>query len=346
MWSTRSTRRRPTTASPSRVLPHSSVLSACASSLTTNPTLFAIDRPYFDPAADGAHQYVIKGTGFGAAWRAPTREAPTLREPISWPGGPTQITFTVPASLIPGPYQLSITNTASGLATVNGLTFHRLSPTSGTNANTYLRRTDVYEVSPASVTDNAGARTYTPQHDAWDTATDTPAGFSGTPKGGGSVSGGRAIQRAIEAARQSAGSGTNARPKLVVIYPNTAPNYAPHNPFAAYFENVVLHSKVMLQGVGPGGAVDHRHRVRARTSTPRSSGRPRRWFLREATRTPPTVATPTIGAPSPLLCPVQVQARQTSPRVRASWPSPNRRPSTAAPAPRRHCSGLASTVCS
>ena len=43
-----------------------------------------------------------------------------------------------------------------------------------------------------------------------------------------------------------------------MIYPNTAPNYAPHNPFAAYFENVVLHSKVMLQGVGPGGATTRR----------------------------------------------------------------------------------------
>ena len=32
-----------------------------------NPTLFAIDRPYFDPAFDGAHPYVIQGTGFGAA---------------------------------------------------------------------------------------------------------------------------------------------------------------------------------------------------------------------------------------------------------------------------------------
>ncbi len=49
----------------------------------------------------------------------------------------------------------------------------------------------------------------------------------------------------------------NNPPKLVVIYPNTAPNYAPHNPFAAYFENVVLHGKVMLQGVGPGGATSN-----------------------------------------------------------------------------------------
>ncbi len=101
--------------------------------------------------------------------------------------------------------------------------------------------------------------------DAWDTVTDTPVGFSGTPKpqpgAATSVSGGRAIQRAVEAARQSAGGGSNARAKLVVIYPNTAANYAPHNPFAAYFENVILHSKIALQGVGPGGATDAQHIV-------------------------------------------------------------------------------------
>ncbi len=118
------------------------------------------------------------------------------------------------------------------------------------------------------------------------------------------VSGGRAIQRAIEAARPDAGNGSNARPKLVVIYPNTAANYAPHNPYAAYFENVVLHGKVMLQGVGPGGAIDPTQpRGTARTSTPRSSGRPRKWFLREATRTRPTAATPTTGVPSPAALP-------------------------------------------
>ncbi len=95
----------------------------------TNPTLFAIDQPYYDPAADSGHPYVIKGTGFGASpgvLRLGSTVVPVTA--ANWTD--TQITFTVPSSLIPGPYQLSITNSTSGLSTVNGLTFHRLSPTS------------------------------------------------------------------------------------------------------------------------------------------------------------------------------------------------------------------------
>jgi len=218
-----------------------------------NPTLFTIDRPFYDPAtAEANHVYTIRGVGFGPPGTGGTLKMDnTVITTTSWTD--TQITFNgdAVAGLSQAPHQLSITNGQSHLSTVNGLTFHRLSP-AGSGTSTYLRRTDVYEVSPTPVNDNPGSRIYTPQHDAWDAATDTPAGFGGTPKTGGSVSGGRAIQRAIEAAHQAAGR--NNVPKLVVIYPNTAPNYAAHNPFAAYFENVVLHSKIMLQGVGPGGA--------------------------------------------------------------------------------------------
>ena len=226
----------------------------------TNPTLFAIDKPYYDPVADTGHSYTIKGSGFGAGGTLSlggTNVATT-----SWTD--TQITFagSVPAGLTPGPYQLTIRNNVSGLSTVNGLTFHRLSPNSGTGSTTYLKNADVYEVTPAIDTDNAGARQYTPVHDAWDSITNTPVGFFGTDVNGASVGNagntgatspnGRAIQRAVQAAYNASNNGANA--KLVVIYPNTAPNYVPHNPNAAYFENVVLHGKVKLQGVGPGGA--------------------------------------------------------------------------------------------
>lgn len=56
----------------------------------------------------------------------------------------------------------------------------------------------------------------------------------------------RAIQRALDAAHDIASP-------LVVVYPNTAAQFAPFNPDRAYFENIVVHSKVKLQGVGPGG---------------------------------------------------------------------------------------------
>ena len=89
---------------------------------------------------------------------------------------------------------------------------------------------------------------------------------------------GRAIQRAVQAAYNASNNGNN--PKLVVIYPNTATNYAPHNPFAAYFENVVLHGKVKLQGVGPGGASSRHDIVYGTNIDASSSGRRRRSYLR------------------------------------------------------------------
>jgi uncharacterized repeat protein (TIGR01451 family) len=227
-----------------------------------NPMLFAIDKPYFDPAADSSHNFVIKGSGFGLSPGVLRLGSTTITGAnlVSWTD--TQITFKVPAAITPGPYQLSITNTSSGLSTVNGLTFHHLAPNSGTGSTAYIKKGDVYEVTPAINTDNAGARQYSPVHDAWDAATNTPVGFFGVDVNGATVGdanntgvnspNGRAIQRAVQAAYNSSNNGNNA--KLVVIYPNTAGNYAAHNPFAAYFENVVLHGKVKLQGVGPGGA--------------------------------------------------------------------------------------------
>jgi len=58
-------------------------------------------------------------------------------------------------------------------------------------------------------------------------------------------SGPRAIQKAIDFARSLSSP-------LVVVYPNSAPQYASFNPDQAYFENLVVHSKLKLQGVGPG----------------------------------------------------------------------------------------------
>ena len=232
-------------------------LSLCALAVD-NPTLYAIDKPYYDPASDSGHPYVIRGVGFGATpgvLRLGTTNVPVSA--ANW--SDTQITFVVPNGVSPGPYQLAITNSTSGLSLVNGLTFHRLAPS---NDSSYLHKSDVFEVTPAIATDNPGARQYTPVHDAWDTYTNTPVGFFGTDVNGLSVGNpnntgksspnGRAIQRAVQAAYRAGSNGTIA--KLVVIYPNTAANYASHNPHAAYFENVVLHGKVKLQGVGPGGA--------------------------------------------------------------------------------------------
>ena len=226
-------------------------LSLCKLAVS-NPVLLAIDKPYFDPAADAAHSFTIKGTGFGNAAVLTMTSSAGLVTTVPAASTESLITFTVPATVAgnPGPYQLNIK--ANGLSTVNGLTFDVLSPAGG--SPTYLQIGDVYEVNSGTIaapilTDSA--HVFTPVHDAWDTATNTPAGFSGTDVNTAHVSGGRAIQRAIQAAYVDGNNGAN--PKLVVIYPNLADNYSSHNPTGAYFENVVLHGKVKLQGVGPGG---------------------------------------------------------------------------------------------
>ncbi len=224
-----------------------------AASIT--PEIFAIDKPYFDPAADTGTTYHLKGAGFGATQgTGALLLGATTVTPLTWTD--QEITFRVPGSLGAGGHQLAV-RSGNGISTVNGITFHRLA---ASNDSTYYQRNDVYEVRARDNagalinTDNTNARVFTPMHDAWDTLTDTPAGFSGTDAQGRQVQGGRAIQRAIEAAHQRAyGRNGDNRPKLIVIYPNTATNYASHNANAAYFENVVLHGKVTLQGVGPGG---------------------------------------------------------------------------------------------
>jgi uncharacterized repeat protein (TIGR01451 family) len=222
------------------------------------PQIFRIDRPFYDPATDLTHQYVITGTGFGPASAIHSLSVGntnvTGTNLVSW--SETSITFTLPAGAR-SPRDRQITITANGLTTVNGLTFHSLSPATG--AASYLRRADVYEVgsqfTESAPAPSASVHQYSPLHDPWDAATDTPGGFSGTDQAGNPVSGGRAIQRAVEAARLGGANGDQR--KLIVVYPNEASNYAAHNAFAAYFENLILHGRVKIQGVGPGGVGTH-----------------------------------------------------------------------------------------
>jgi hypothetical protein len=57
-----------------------------------------------------------------------------------------------------------------------------------------------------------------------------------------------AIQNALDAAAASPGD------DLVVVYPGT-PQGDRINPRGAYYENIIIHSPVKLQGVGPGGVI-------------------------------------------------------------------------------------------
>src|SRR5262249_19562666 len=62
------------------------------------------------------------------------------------------------------------------------------------------------------------------------------------------VSAGEVVYSTVQAALQAAAAANDV--SLVVVWPNAA---SQNNPYGAYFENVVVHSSVRLQGVGPGG---------------------------------------------------------------------------------------------
>ncbi len=102
---------------------------------------------------------------------------------------------------------------SDGRASVNGLTFHVL----GTGYNPTL-----FQVGPGLT----GTRTFDPN-----AASHNTGGYE------------HAIQDALNAAASSSQA-------LVVVYPGPT---GPFNPLGGYFENVIMHSPVKLQGVGPGG---------------------------------------------------------------------------------------------
>ena len=66
-----------------------------------------------------------------------------------------------------------------------------------------------------------------------------------------------AVQAALDAAAarpNAAGPGQHGPEVLVVVYPNTDSS-DPYNAESAYYENLIMHSPVKLQGVGPGGSI-------------------------------------------------------------------------------------------
>ncbi len=155
----------------------------------------------------------ITGAGFGASGQL-TLDG-SIVATSSWSS--TQITFTLPNGYPVGPRQLRI-RAANGQATVNGLTIHVL----GGGYNPML-----YEVGPG--------RTYAPVESLPATAD-------------------HAIQRALDAAATfiAASNANSNRGALVVVYPNTNTANPRQNPRGAYYENLIVSSKLKLQGVGPG----------------------------------------------------------------------------------------------
>lgn len=183
------------------------------------PQLFAVSAPYVNVSGDTNRSFTISGQGFGATQGSGqvTLNGINLAT-SSWTD--TQITATVPGSTAGGPKQLMI-SASNGQSTVNGLTLHVLK-TTGTNAQRYSP--NIYEVGPG--------RTYAP-------AETLPTAAN------------HAIQNALDAAASYV-AGANGRDALVVVYPNNASVNPRQNPRGAYYENLIISSKVKLQGVGPG----------------------------------------------------------------------------------------------
>jgi hypothetical protein len=232
----------PNVFSPADVAPSRTVISfegqgsqfmvpAVCSAKASEPQLFAISKPYIN---QGAGDVIgVDGVGFGTSQgngkvtlldRDTTQKIADLTV-ATW--SDTHIDFTVPSGTAAGPYQLMISNN-NGLALQSGLTFHVLggayNPT-------------VYEVGPGKTYDPGDPRFLPPN----------------AQPGDGKVKG--AIQRAIEAAAnawvsQNADPTQRAARALVVVYPNTPQSWTP---LGAYFESIILHAPIELQGVGPGG---------------------------------------------------------------------------------------------
>jgi uncharacterized repeat protein (TIGR01451 family) len=188
------------------------------------PQIYAVNRPY----GPSGTRFTITGKGFGSTRGSVNFDGVPLPNNNNWyvNWSDTQITIEPQnyGQFAAGPHQLSIT-ASNGQTTVNGLTYHYIR-TNG--ANPY--NPNIYEVGPGV----ANAR-YRPSETL-------PAAAN------------HAIQNALDdAASFVAQSNSNAnRGALVVVYPNNPSANPRQNPRGAYYENLIITSKVKLQGVGPG----------------------------------------------------------------------------------------------
>ncbi len=212
---------------------------------TGEPQLFAVNDPVTKTGA--VTSVTITGRDFGAAQGshgavllgAPHDPAadPTKATPLTvtdWDPKGDSITVSVPAAgpgFAPGPRELLV-RADGGKVSTSGITLHVI-------GGSY--RPTVITVGPSSPT-----RTY-------DVTTTDPAFWDANPVAPAYI--GHPLQAAIDrAAALETSSPTHTADVLVVAYPQ-APTDNPilPNPNGAYYENLVVHSGVRVQGVGPGG---------------------------------------------------------------------------------------------
>lgn len=180
------------------------------------PQLFAVSKPYLRSSETGAARRItITGLGFGT-----TKGSVDLTGPLGRIGATVnswtdrEIQVTLGTPLLPAAATLGITR-ADGGKTVNGLTFQFLG--SGNLLLGSPLNPRLRQVNPPASAVAPKEKTYT------------------------------TVQAALEDAASALGG---VESDVVVVWPNKA---TANNPAGAYLENVVVHSAVKLQGVGPGG---------------------------------------------------------------------------------------------
>ncbi|GAA1824319.1 hypothetical protein HC028_24725 [Planosporangium flavigriseum] len=204
----------PTQVAMSALAPGSTQIGAVQCNPAGNiPQLFSVSKPYLRPT-DVNRQITIKGDSFGTLRGTVKVAGPQGDVPALVTSWTNrQIQVILGAPLSPTAATLSIT-TAAGKQTINGLSLQFLGI--GQGAGT--------PADPKLIQVNAPASALSPNETNYPT-----------------------VQSALEAAA-AAGGGTNT--VVVAVWPNKP---GTDNPVGAYFENVVVHSSVRLQGVGPGG---------------------------------------------------------------------------------------------
>ena len=219
----------------------------------TSPQLFSVDRPYTDSSHGPG--VVIKGLGFGAtqgqgAAQLSLAGTPTSLSVAAW--SDTEIRANVPAGTAPAAYQLSVTN-AAGRSTVNGITYHVI------GSATSVYHPAVLEVDPSFSTEAATLKQWQAQRKfpSIQEAIERAAGYWLQPAGGTLTYRARRADQLVNA--------------LVVVYPAAAAQQSPANSAAysgVWYEPIIIHSAVTVQGVGPGGVVP------ATAATPTTSATP------------------------------------------------------------------------
>ncbi|MGC9669579.1 IPT/TIG domain-containing protein [Planosporangium sp. 12N6] len=177
------------------------------------PQLFSVSKPYLR-TTDTNREITIKGVGFGSSRGTVTVSGSLGTVPAAVTSwNDREIKVIMGASASGVAATLSVTN-AAGKQTVNGLSFQFLGTATGSGTT---QNPKLRQVNPPASAVSPGEKTYT------------------------------GVQSALD---DAAAAGRGAEHDLVVVWPNRA---GADNPFGAYLENVVIHSSVRLQGVGPGG---------------------------------------------------------------------------------------------